>query len=807
MTRRAAACVVFSVAAWSVGPASAEQAAPDQPAFRAGVSLVEVAAVVLDGSGRPVADLTADDFEVLEDGVARPLVSMRPLVTRTRARVTAPAVEGAYVESLATNAGLADAPAFVLVLDDLNTSPFDAHRAIRAGLGLLGAIPPDGLVAVVTTSGVGGQLLTLTPPGPEHAERVRAFRGRVLLAGAKDRSYIQTTPSSVNAPCGVGSNVPNSQDCGDPTRAARRANVIEAVAQILSGAGSRRKVVFWVTEDMGVSPLDPHGNQAAQKAALERVLNADVAIYPVNPREGHADMRASATRAEGDRGDNRPDRRTGGLLRFGVADTVFGGSGGTTIELNTDDMVGVTLGQIARESGGRWITAANDLDEVLAEVVEQNTVSYVLAFEAAGTQTPGRHEIDVRVRRDDVRVFARRAYVVPDVVTPVEPSVSESEAMRLLRETAFGSVPQGQLTMQMQVVPAFATGRVGSALVTVRVDAASAGDVPVDLALLTVDDDGNVGAPQMFRMTPTPGEAAWEVTTSMPLTRGAHQVRAAAVTADATRVGLVMAPVEIAEPGNDLLMAPPVVLEMDGDAGATPTLKRTFDVGTSVGLQAEVAGRAVRDETAHVVVSVRDVEGRVMRETDAVLQAGEHSDSQRATAVVHTADLAPGSYTLVVEARRAQADARPVRHAIPVTLEASAAPGNTADPAPTTADADLNPIRVAYGPETAHEPVGPLVIRDEAAWTAFWRHLPTSQTPPPIDFSRVTLLAFVVEGNGSSPVEPVVERIERAAGAAVVHWRTVASSGASSSKGTAARAFLVVGVVGHDGPVRFEPVR
>lgn len=805
MTREAAVCALLSVLVWAHVRAQAPE--PAQPVFRAGVALVEVAAVVLDSNGSPVADLTASDFEILEDGVARPLVSVRRLVAGQRNRAAATVVEGAHVESLVTNTGLADAPAFVLVLDDLNTSPFDAHRAIRAGLGLLGAIPDDGLVAVVTTSGVGGQLLTLTPPGPEHAERVRAFRGRVLLAGAKDRSYIQTTPSSVNAPCGVGSAVPNSQDCGDPTRAARRANVIEAVAQILSRAGSRRKVVFWVTEDMGVSPLDPHGNRVAQKAALERVLNADVAIYPVNPREGHADMRMKAVVSEGDRGDNRPDRRTGGLLRFGVGDTVFGGSGGTTIELNTDDMVGVTLGQVARESGGRWITAANDLDTLLAEVVEQNTSSYILAFEASGTQTPGRHQIDVRVRRDDVRVFARRAYVVPDVATPVEPTASESEAVRLLRETAFGSVPQGQLTMQMQVVPSFATGRDGSALVTVRVDAASAGDEPVDLALLTIDDDGNVSAPQMFRMTPAPGEAAWEVTTSMPLTRGAHQVRAAAVTADATRVGLVMAPVAIVEAGNDLLMAPPVVLEMDGDAGATPTLKRRFDVGTPVGLQAEVAGRAVRDETARVVVSFRDVEGRVARETDAVLQAGEHNDRQRATAVMHTAGLAPGSYTLVVDARRAEADANPVRHALALTLEAPAVPVHTADPAPTTAHADLNPIRVAYGPETTHESVGPLVIRDEAAWTAFWLHLPTSQTPPPIDFARVTLLAFVIDGDSTAPVQPVVDRIQRMGDTAVVHWRTAAAprDPASSTPGT--RPFVVVGIVGHDGPVRFEPLR
>lgn len=43
----------------------------------------------------------------------------------------------------------------------------------------------------------------------------------------------------------------------DPSRAERRARVLQAVAESLNGVGSRRKAVFWVTEDMGVSPIAP----------------------------------------------------------------------------------------------------------------------------------------------------------------------------------------------------------------------------------------------------------------------------------------------------------------------------------------------------------------------------------------------------------------------------------------------------------------------------------------------------------------------------------------------------------------------
>src|SRR5688500_14804242 len=154
------------------------------------------------------------------------------------------------------------------MLDDLNTSPYDTHRVIRAAQGALGAIPADALVAVLTTSGTDGTLLTLSRPGPEHVERIRGFRGQLLLAAPKGKRIgAETTPSSVNAPCGVGSGVLHSQDCGDPTRSARRAATIAAAAQILGRAGARRKALFWITPDMGISPLDPDGNRRAQRQA------------------------------------------------------------------------------------------------------------------------------------------------------------------------------------------------------------------------------------------------------------------------------------------------------------------------------------------------------------------------------------------------------------------------------------------------------------------------------------------------------------------------------------------------------------
>src|ERR1041384_5703302 len=47
--------------------------------FRAGVEVVDVDVSVLDKNRRPVRDLTAADFTVLEDGKPRPVVAFTPV--------------------------------------------------------------------------------------------------------------------------------------------------------------------------------------------------------------------------------------------------------------------------------------------------------------------------------------------------------------------------------------------------------------------------------------------------------------------------------------------------------------------------------------------------------------------------------------------------------------------------------------------------------------------------------------------------------------------------------------------------------
>ena len=51
----------------------AQQSTDDVPTFRTGVEAVAFEVFVTDAAGKPVTDLTVDEFELLEDGKAQPI--------------------------------------------------------------------------------------------------------------------------------------------------------------------------------------------------------------------------------------------------------------------------------------------------------------------------------------------------------------------------------------------------------------------------------------------------------------------------------------------------------------------------------------------------------------------------------------------------------------------------------------------------------------------------------------------------------------------------------------------------------------
>ena len=163
----------FVVVACLVAAVAARQAPSELPRFRVAVDIVAIDAVVTDRNGAVVRDLTAADFEVLQNGKRQETFAQFVPVT-----IAAPATEG-----IASGAVLAPTPApaepprgpatpitrdqvrrtIVLVVDDLGLSVEgmnNTRRALREFVDT-GLLPTD-LVAIVRTGEARGMARSLT---------------------------------------------------------------------------------------------------------------------------------------------------------------------------------------------------------------------------------------------------------------------------------------------------------------------------------------------------------------------------------------------------------------------------------------------------------------------------------------------------------------------------------------------------------------------------------------------------------------------------------------------------------------------
>ena len=104
----------------------------DVPTFPSRTELVTVDAVVLDGRGRPVRGLTAQDFALYEDGKPQAIVSFEAFDLGTGA---GPAAANAPPGPVATNVrpARATASSFVLLVDDMSLAP-SRQETVRTAL-------------------------------------------------------------------------------------------------------------------------------------------------------------------------------------------------------------------------------------------------------------------------------------------------------------------------------------------------------------------------------------------------------------------------------------------------------------------------------------------------------------------------------------------------------------------------------------------------------------------------------------------------------------------------------------------------
>jgi VWFA-related protein len=334
--------------------AQAQQPAQQQPpVFRGGTTLVQVDAIVTDDSGRPVVDLAAADFDVLDDGRAVPIERVRFL--------GAAAYEGdATLAPIRTHedeereASRDDVRVYAIFLDDYHVQRMGELRVIEPLIAFVQQLPPTDLVAVYYPLDSMTDVAFSRNREPV-LKAIRAFRGR-------RGDYQPTRPVEEE-------HLRHPRDI-ERIRRQITMSALEGLATHLGGIKQGRKTVVFVSEGF-TEPVDELG------AVYQAASRANVAIYPVDPQGLTTGPRRSTTSAQ--------------MMNFTVGDR---------------DM----LEALASETGGRPIVERNDIRGELQHIVRDATAYYLIAYESPHPDDGKFHRVTVKVKRPKTSVFARAGY-------------------------------------------------------------------------------------------------------------------------------------------------------------------------------------------------------------------------------------------------------------------------------------------------------------------------------------------------------------------------------------------------------------
>jgi VWFA-related protein len=286
------------IASALLGAQATPPAAQQPPTFRAGTNVVRVDVSVLDPHGKPLTDLSRDDFTVSEDGVPQTIDAFRLIEANGQPTddLSLPirSREHAYAE-----AARDDIRVFVIFWDEYHIEQFVPAIRGRAALTdlVMNAFGPTDLVAI-TDQLTPSDAIELTRDRRGLAETVAKLKGRrgVYIPPRSDMEEAQLY---------------RQRDI-EPLRSQVSRSALEATVGFLGTIKEGRKALLLVTEDFG--PMGGLSDESDWlRDFIRRANQNNTAVYTFDPR-GLGMMNdvlmsiASETGAEGVR-SNEPSKR------------------------------------------------------------------------------------------------------------------------------------------------------------------------------------------------------------------------------------------------------------------------------------------------------------------------------------------------------------------------------------------------------------------------------------------------------------------------------------------------------------------
>jgi VWFA-related protein len=399
-------CLVVAVLALRLVAQQPQQ--QPAPLFRGGVDLVLVDVVVRDKTGAPVKGLTADDFDLLEDGARQQIgtfaveeigptaptfngaTALSSITSRSAAHESRDGSTASTTTSL-TAEDLTGHRLLTLLFDTSSMQPEDTQKAVDAAVTWVDTQMTDAdLVAVASI----GSRLTIQTDFTSSKEEVHAalaaFSGGISTAfGTVDSSTVATDEAAASSTDDTSSEDASAQEL-DTFNNDVRLRALRTLANALKSI-QQKKAIIYFSAGMQRNGTD---NQVELRAAVNASVRANVAIYPVDARGLQAIVPG---------GDAR-QRSQGGVGAFSGRNV--------TNQFTQLAAQQETLTTLASDTGGTAFTDTNDFGEAFSKVVRDISSYYILGFASTNGSKDGRfRRISVRLRnRSGLKVEARDGY-------------------------------------------------------------------------------------------------------------------------------------------------------------------------------------------------------------------------------------------------------------------------------------------------------------------------------------------------------------------------------------------------------------
>jgi VWFA-related protein len=335
------------------------------PTFRTGVNIVRVDVIVADDQGKPVTDLTKEEFEIIEDGRPQTI----DLFRHVRIENTAPAASRPRQvlnrDTEEREAARDDVRVFGILLADYQVCA-QRSRAVRDAMAaFIRKLGPNDLIAVMEPL-MSVRDLVFTYDHDAVLQTVQRFEGR--RGDYTPRNAIEEQ---------------HALQLGGPERIRMGivGDALKALSVRLGSMREGRKSLIFVGEGFPPGWL----TDVRQLREITQEANRNnTSVYAIDPRGLVSGSEATAT------------------IRPGCGSVIPG----QRLRMTQD-----TLRELSDETDGRAIVDRNTLEDGLNQILRDSSFYYLLGYSSTATQADGKfHPIRVRVKRPKVDIRARKGY-------------------------------------------------------------------------------------------------------------------------------------------------------------------------------------------------------------------------------------------------------------------------------------------------------------------------------------------------------------------------------------------------------------